>query len=149
MEDILDVRSHNVFKDFEFSNPLSDAHNTINPYELRDLLLVASTLLATLLIEHLFCSKPKPKNDVGLINQAFKELHTKDAALTRSIQKRQNFTKNLKSVQQFLVLVGVVLAFWCYKSPGFYHYLAEESPVPSWALLSLWILIMYACHYLR
>ena len=70
------------------SNPLSDAHNAINPYQIRDLILVASTMLATLLVEHLFCSKPKQKNDVGLINQAFKELHTKDAALTRSIQKR-------------------------------------------------------------
>jgi hypothetical protein len=76
-------------------------------------------------------------------------LHTKDAALTRSIQKRQNFTKTLKSVQQLMVLTGIVMAFWCYKSPGFSYYLANDSAVPSWALVLTWCSIMYACYLLR
>jgi len=83
MNDILDIRAQNVFEDFNLHN---DDHLAINPYTTRDAALVGGTIVVTLLLEHLFFRRGSGrKNDVSLINQAFKDLTSQDASIGRGI----------------------------------------------------------------
>lgn len=87
MDDILDIRSENLFSDFDI-NPLNDAHQAITPYKTKD---AAIALVAVAVLMIVYCrssSKEVKGGDVTKINKVFKDLHTKDQALENSIKSR-------------------------------------------------------------
>jgi hypothetical protein len=45
-------------------------------------------------------------------------------------------------------VAALVMAFWCYKSPGFWYFLQNESMIPGWAILLAFIGIMYGSNFL-
>lgn len=116
---------------------------------MRDAALIGGTILITVIFQSLFCSKGGlKKNDVNLINEAFKDLNLKDAKIASGIIKRHSLIKNLKFFQIFIGMFSIVIAFWSYKSPGFYFYLMNDFIMPAWALFLTVIALMYGINYL-
>ena len=87
MDNILDIRSENLFSDFEI-NPFNDAHQVITPYTTKDAIIVLVVVSIILLMYCRNTSKEVKVGDVTKINQVFKDLHIKDQALENSIKSR-------------------------------------------------------------